>query len=139
MSIYVEDIKKLGTVKVEGNTVKVFTSPENLREVIRNIRDSGYDTILAITVIDAPHRGKMILRYVLGTRSLERSGRAVVYVGVRRDRAEVPTICDIYPFADYLERECFEMYGVRFSGNERCRGTFFLDRSLEGRFPHRKL
>ncbi|NPB00383.1 MAG: hypothetical protein GXO10_03315 [Crenarchaeota archaeon] len=138
MSI-LEKLKDLGTVRQQDNIIKVFTRPSKIREVVKRVRELGYDTILTISVIDVPGKGIFVIRYVFSRRSMDNRGmRIVVYVKVSRDRAEVPTISDIYMFADYLERECSEMYGVRFVGNERCRGTFFLDRSLEGVFPHRK-
>ncbi len=140
MNIDVETLRELGKVKMENGKVKIFLRPDKLREAARRIHDLGYDTILAISAIDIPHRGIILLRYVLSTRTLaEKRDKVILYLKVPRRAAKAPTVSDIYPFAEYLEREIYEMYGVFFIGNERCKGTFFLDRSLENKFPRRKL
>jgi len=138
MSI-LEKLKEFGKIKQQNNIVKIFTRPEKVRDVVKCVRELGYDTILTISVIDLPEKRRFVIRYVFSRRGIDNKGRRViVYVKVNRDRPEIPTISDIYMFADYLERECFEMYGICFIGNDKCRGTFFLDKSLEGVFPHRK-
>ncbi len=134
-----EKLKDFERSRGQDNIIKIFTEPDKLREIVKRIREQGYDTILSISVIDIPRKRTFILRYVFSRRNIDNRGhRIVIYVKVRRNNPEVPTISDIYMFAEYLERECYEMYGVRFVGNEKCKGTFFLDKSLEGAFPHRK-
>jgi NADH-quinone oxidoreductase subunit C len=38
-------------------------------------------------------------------------------VRVEQDDAQVPTACGLWPIADWLEREVWDMFGVRFEGH----------------------
>ena len=38
-----------------------------------------------------------------------------------------PSLCDIYPAAEWQEREMFDMYGIRFAGNPDLRRMFLPD------------
>lgn len=50
---------------------------------------------------------------------------------------EVPSVWDIYKSADWLERECFDMFGVRFVGHPDLRRILMWERYTEG-YPLRK-
>jgi len=49
----------------------------------------------------------------------------------------VPSIVDIYSGADWLERECYDMFGIRFDGHPDLRRILMWDSYQEG-FPLRK-
>jgi NADH-quinone oxidoreductase subunit C len=50
---------------------------------------------------------------------------------------EVPTVWDIYRSADWLERECFDMFGIKFVGHPDLRRLLMWEQYKEG-FPLRK-
>ncbi len=129
------------SVVCRGSKLIMNVDKDKIRNVVDVLNSEGFDTILSITVVDIPDRNMFIIRYIFSKRVLDNYPirRVIVQTYVSRDRPEIDSISDIYPFANYLERECYEMFGVRFIGNDRCRGTFFLDKSLEGKFPLRKI
>lgn len=47
----------------------------------------------------------------------EASTRVALRVIVPHDAAEAPSIASVYPGADWHERECFDFFGVRFTGH----------------------
>ena len=49
--------------------------------------------------------------------SLSAKRRARVRVQVPEDDAVVPSIIDVYPGVDAMEREAFDLLGVRFAGH----------------------
>ncbi len=50
---------------------------------------------------------------------------------------EVPSIWDIYKGVDWLERECYDMFGIRFTGHPDLRRILMWEQYKEG-FPLRK-
>jgi len=50
---------------------------------------------------------------------------------------EVPSVWDIYKGADWLERECYDMFGIRFAGHPDLRRILMWEQYKEG-YPLRK-
>ena len=50
---------------------------------------------------------------------------------------EVPSVWDIYKGADWLERECYDMFGIRFEGHPDLRRLLMWEQYKEG-YPLRK-
>ena len=50
---------------------------------------------------------------------------------------EVPSVWDIYKGADWLERECYDMFGIKFAGHPDLRRILMWEQYREG-FPLRK-
>lgn len=50
---------------------------------------------------------------------------------------EVPSVWDIYKSADWMERECYDMFGIRFAGHPDLRRLLMWEQYQEG-YPLRK-
>ena len=48
---------------------------------------------------------------------LDGANRIVLRLTIPHDAPSVPTVSDIYPGADWHERECFDFYGIDFVGH----------------------
>src|SRR5206468_10706720 len=55
----------------------------------------------------------------------------------RGSALDVPSVWDIYKSADWLERECYDMFGITFSGHPDLRRLLMWEQYKEG-FPLRK-
>ena len=101
----------------EGHVVETG----KLREVATAIRDEmGYDYLSSVTAVDyfsdAPNANNFI-EVVYHLFKSTGGGSLIYKVQVPRDNAVVPSLIDIYPGADFQEREAWDLYGVKFEGH----------------------
>lgn len=95
--------------------------PANLGAVARALRDThGFDMLLDVTAVDWPAREP---RFDVVHHFYSTSHRVRVRVKARVPESDptVDTLVPLYGSARYMERECHEMYGIRFRGNEDLR------------------
>ena len=74
-----------------------------------------FTTLVDITAIDHPERDKrfdMVYHFL----SMWQNQRIRVKSAIREDTV-VPSVVEIYPAANWFEREVFDMFGVLFSGH----------------------
>jgi NADH-quinone oxidoreductase subunit C len=78
--------------------------------------DLGYDLLLDVTAVDwmgEPERFEVVWHYY----STRHFARVRVKTRVTEADPSVDSLVSLYGSACYAERECHEMYGVRFRGN----------------------
>ena len=88
---------------------------ETLAEFLHNDASCRFSTLVDITAIDHPersHRFDMVYHFL----SMYRNHRIRVKVAVREDDM-VPSLIEVYPAANWFEREVFDMFGILFSGH----------------------
>ena len=68
--------------------------------------------------------------------SVARNHRVRIKARVSEDAPEIATLTGLYPSADWMEREVFDLYGVRFGGHPDLRRILLYD-EFEGH-PLRK-
>lgn len=99
----------------------VVTLPkEYLFLTLKHLKDTGrFDFLMCITAVDYPNRQKRfdVVYELFSTRTFERA-RFKTQVGEGED---VPTIIHLWRGADWLERETWDMYGIKFAGHPNLR------------------
>jgi NADH-quinone oxidoreductase subunit C len=96
-------------------------APEGLLPLVRHLKDTcGFDLFLDVTAVDWPQRRPRfdVVWHFYSTRHFVR-----VRVKTKVEEADptVDTLVPLYGAARYMERECHEMYGIRFRGNDDLR------------------
>jgi len=110
--------------------------PEGLLPVVRQLKDAfGFDMLLDLTGVDWPQR-RPRFDVVYHFYTTHRHVRVRVKTRVEESDPVVDTLVGLYGSARYLERECHEMYGIRFRGNDDLR-PILLYEGFEGH-PLRK-
>jgi NADH-quinone oxidoreductase subunit C len=106
-------------VVVARGEVTVVVDREALRDCLSWLRrqaDLQLGWLSCVTATDHPGADPRIwLVYEL--RSLERRHRARVKVGLADGDLRAPTITDLFPTADWQEREVYDLFGVVFDGH----------------------
>jgi len=101
-------------------------SREQYHGVVEALCEDGYVTCIDVTAVDYlahPHRecgaGIEPERFELVAQFLDHEHRRRVRLRVQvpAEDPTVPSIVDVYPGADALEREVFDMFGISFEGH----------------------
>ena len=87
-----------------------------LRAVCQYARDhEKFDMLVDLTAVDWPKREKRF-EVVLQLYSFAKNERLRVKAPAA-DGEAVPSVISVWPAAGWLERECFDMFGIRFEGH----------------------
>jgi NADH-quinone oxidoreductase subunit C len=108
---------------------------ETIVDVLRTLRDEhDFQQLMEIAAVDYPSRGSRFeLNYHL--LSLTKNQRVRVKVHVGEDEI-VPSVTGLWPVAGWLERECWDLFGIPFEGNPDLR-RILTDYGFQGH-PFRK-
>nr|WP_232203820.1 NADH-quinone oxidoreductase subunit C [Caldivirga maquilingensis] len=118
----------------------MLSNQNHLKDAVLSAFKLGFDHVKSINVIDLINAGVFRMEYVLGSYSSKELQPVLlaIYFDVPRDEAKVPSIIDIYPGADYQERELHDLFGVWFDGNPWMGNNFLLDPDTPVKYPLRK-
>lgn len=123
--------------KVTDKDLIVTTSLDSIPRVLKFLRDDkscSFEQLLAITAADYPEDEKRFeVVYLL--MSLRFNRRLIVKTRTT-EKLGVKTVKNIYSSAGWYERETFDMYGIKFNGNDDLR-RILTDYGFEGH-PLRK-
>jgi NADH-quinone oxidoreductase subunit C len=97
---------------------------EQLREVVAALRDDGFDQLVDVTAVDyltaeqprvlPPGVDAERFEVVVGLLAHARRERIRLRVQVPADDPRVPSLFDLHPGSEYLERETYDMFGIVF-------------------------
>ncbi len=127
-------------VDVVWGETTVYVARERLLEIVRWLHDDPeqqYDYLSDVTAVEYrdPERA---LEVVWHLRSLPRRRFLRLKVELPRGTAlEVESVWPVYRGADWLERECYDMFGIRFTGHPDLRRILMWEQYREG-YPLRK-
>ncbi|MEM9740356.1 MAG: NADH-quinone oxidoreductase subunit C [Pseudomonadota bacterium] len=122
---------------VRHGELTLAVSRSQLIKVVRFLCDDSlclFQTLIDICGVDYPQRGERfdVVYHFLSMRMNQR-----VRVKVATDeKTPVPSLTEMFPCANWFEREVFDMYGVTFSDHPDLR-RILTDYGFEG-FPLRK-
>ena len=127
---------------VSGHTLAfgeltLFANAADIVAVMQYLRDDPsclFVNIIDVTAVDWPSREK---RFDVVYHLLSPKKNARIRVKVQADEnTQVPSIIEVFPGADWFERETYDLYGVLFTGHPDMR-RLLTDYGFEGH-PLRK-
>lgn len=125
-------------VEIINNTVVVYTRPQDLVRVLYFLRDNTktlFKQLIDITAVDYPSNPEHRFQIVYQLLSLKNNIRITVKTETD-GAAPIPTVTGVFSNANWLEREVWDMYGVKFKGHPDLR-RILTDYGFEGH-PQRK-
>ncbi len=93
---------------------------EDLHALLSRLRDlAGFESVTFITGVDhlASQSTEPRFEVVYQLLSIQDNQRVRVRVPLRSDDARLPSCVDLWPGAGFMERECYDMFGIVFEGH----------------------
>jgi NADH-quinone oxidoreductase subunit C len=113
-------------------------APERVHDVLAHLRDRDEEPWTALMSVHGcdylPDEPRLGVHYQL--LSMERRDRLNVRTRLGAEDPHLPTVVDLFPTADFQEREVYDMFGVVFDGHPDLR-RILLPEDYEG-FPQRR-
>ncbi len=98
------------------NLFSIKVSKNELLNSISFLSQSGFITLSQITCTDWIEDDIFSINYNLTTEIKDIN--LFVQIDINRDNGNLPTLLNIYPQAEVMERDLHEMYGIKFDGND---------------------
>jgi NADH-quinone oxidoreductase subunit C len=115
--------------------------PAELLPMAQRLKASGFDILLDVTAVDwlgEAERFEVVHHFY----STTHKRRVRLKTRVREADAAVDSLLPLYGSAAFMERECHDMYGIRFRGNDDLRPILlyegFVGHPLRKDYPKRR-
>ena len=133
----VEDEAVVGT-SFYRRQATIEVAPARVRDVLAYLRDRDEEPwpwLMSVHGCDyLPDEPRLGVHYQL--LAMERADRLNVRTRVGVDEPRLPSVADLFPTADFQEREVYDMFGVFFDGHPDLR-RILMPEDYEG-FPQRR-
>jgi NADH-quinone oxidoreductase subunit C len=117
-----------------GRAVLVV-DPQKARPVLAHLRGKGYTFLASLHGVDYyPHEPRLGVLYEL--LDMNRVDRISVKARVHADTPEIDSVVELFPGAEFPEREVYDMFGVVFNGHPDLR-RILMPEDYEGH-PQRR-
>jgi NADH-quinone oxidoreductase subunit C len=116
-----------GAVALSHGTVVCQTEPQHLLSAVTRLQSTfAFDVFLDVTAVDWPNDA---LRFEVVHHFYSTTNKIRVRLKCRVPEAApiVPTLRELYGSAGYMERECHDMYGIQFDGNDDLRAILLYE------------
>ena len=123
--------------KIKHNQILITIDENNLIEVLLFLKTNTvtkFKQLIEVTAVDYPEKEQRF-RMVYFLLSHENNSRIVIDYYIKENKI-VPSITNIFPSANWMEREVFDMYGIEFKDHPDLR-RILTDYNFEG-YPLRK-
>ena len=95
----------------------INVNEEEYKEVITNIKKDGYEMMVDLTAVDWYRKKEPRFELVVQFLSVSKNSRKTVKVKINDENLNIQTITDLYPGANFYEREVFDMFGIEFENH----------------------
>ena len=128
---------KISKTSIDFNELLVETNADELLNVIQFLKTNNslkFRQLIEIAGVDYPEEDKRFqLVYLLLSHEINHRIKVVINFELEK---KIPTLVKIFPSANWMEREVFDMYGIEFSNHPDLR-RILTDYNFEG-YPLRK-
>lgn len=86
-------------------------------KTIEDYKNQGYEMMVDLTAVDWYRKKEPRFEVIVNLLSVSKNSRLIINLSVPDEDLKVPSICEIYPGANFYEREVFDMFGIEFENH----------------------
>ena len=117
----------------------IWVAPAKLKSIAHLLKidaDFQFSMLLSVTAVDWMDRQDTRFEVVYHLLSVSKNIRLRIKVPVGELAPAVPSLCEIWESANFMERETFDMYGITFEGHPNLKRILMYDEFVG--YPLRK-
>jgi NADH-quinone oxidoreductase subunit C len=123
-----EEIKQLFpdyvlSVGLQINKPLAIIKKEGVLKVAEKVKEMGFDNLSVITGIDYGDRFEVVYNFL----SYSKKQNLVLKVVLAHENPEVDSLASVWKVADWLERETYDLVGIKFSGHPNLKRILLPD------------
>ena len=92
----------------------INSTVEEYKKLVESLHSENYEMMVDLTVVDWFRKKEPRFEVVVQFLSISKNQRKTIKVFVDDEDLSIPSITDIYPSANFYEREAFDMFGINF-------------------------
>ena len=92
----------------------INTTVEEYKKLVESLHSENYEMMVDLTVVDWFRKKEPRFEVVVQFLSISKNQRKTIKVFVDDEDLSIPSITDIYPSANFYEREAYDMFGINF-------------------------
>jgi NADH-quinone oxidoreductase subunit C len=129
------DSESIVDTEFHRDRATLIANPEKIKPVLEALKEKGYTFLASLHGVDYyPEEPRLGVLYEL--LDMERVDRISVKARVSTEAAEIDSVVEVFPGAEFPEREVYDMFGVVFDGHPDLR-RLLMPEDYEG-FPQRR-
>ena len=86
-------------------------------KTVEDYKKDGYEMMIDLTAVDWYRKKEPRFEVIVNLLSVSKNSRLIINVSVPDEDLKIPSICEIYPGANFYEREVFDMFGIKFENH----------------------
>ena len=86
-------------------------------KTLEDYKKDGYEMMIDLTAVDWYRKKEPRFEVIVNLLSVSKNSRLIINVAVPDEDLKIPSICEIYPGANFYEREVFDMFGIEFENH----------------------
>lgn len=114
--------------RLNDGIVSIDIAPERVVDIGRFLRNTlGFEMLTSVSGVDMIEHLEAVYHF----RSISHNWLLQMRVKTPVNDAQIPSLVSLYPSANWLERETYDLFGIRFAGHPDLR-RILLDDEFEG-------
>ena len=97
------------------NSEILRTNVESYKKLVELLKSEGFEMMVDLTVVDWFRKKEPRFEVIVQFLSVSNNERKTIKVFVNDNDLTIPSISDVYPSANFYEREAFDMFGIIFT------------------------